>query len=89
MAGLGNQIVKTVTVRGVKVDGVGCWDSDTPESEYDFYDFYVLGECINLGEPHYDKEKGLVEAIEACLENYVVSRDGSGAVAMIQTKLKI
>ena len=89
MAGLGNQIVKTVTVRGVKVDVVCCWDSDTPESEYDFYDFYVLGECINLGEPHYDKEKGLVEAIEACLENYVVSRDGSGAVAMIQTKLKI
>ena len=68
MAGLGNQIVKTVTVRGIKVDVVGCWDSDTPDGEYDFYDFYVGSECINEGEPHYDKEKGLMTAIEGCLD---------------------
>ena len=68
MAGLGNQLVKTVTVRGLKVDVIGCFDSDTPENEYDFYDFYVGSECINLGEPHYDKEKGLMTAIVACLD---------------------
>ena len=49
----GNETVKSVFVGDVEVDIVGCWDSETPENEFDFYDLYVDGECINLGEPCY------------------------------------
>jgi len=38
-------------VDGRRVEVVGCWDEDTPEGQYDFYDLYLDGECINLGEP--------------------------------------
>jgi len=47
--------VETRVVDGVVVDIVGCWDNQTPENEYDFYDLFVDGECINLGEPCYEK----------------------------------
>lgn len=67
---LGSQVVRTIRVNDYDVEIVGCWDENTPDNEYDYYDFFVDGECINLGEPHYDKEKGLKEAIEAHLEMY-------------------
>lgn len=51
----GNELVKTEVVDGVKVDVYGCWDSETPENKFDFYDLYVGGECINEGEPCYTK----------------------------------
>ena len=51
----GNEFVKLVIIDGVKVDVYGCWNRDTPENEYDFYDLYVDGQCINLGEPCYEK----------------------------------
>lgn len=65
---MGNKTIKTIKVNGVEVDVVACWDKDTPEGKYDFYDFYVNGECINEGEPHYGCEDGLMDAIEAHLE---------------------
>lgn len=52
--GLGNETVETRVVNGVSVDIIGCWDNDTPETEYDFYDLYIGGDCINEGEPCYD-----------------------------------
>jgi hypothetical protein len=51
----GDEHVGTRTVNGVTVDIYGCWDKETPENQYDFYDLYVDGECINLGEPCYKK----------------------------------
>ena len=63
---MGNQTVETRTVSGVKVDIVGCWDNDTPEGKYDFYDLFVDGECINIGEPCYTKPTN--DDIEAFLE---------------------
>jgi len=51
----GCECVETRTVDGVEVDVYGCWDKDTPENEYEFYDLYVDGECINFGEPCYEK----------------------------------
>lgn len=51
----GNEIVKTLVVNGVEVDVYGCWNNDTPENEYDFYDLYVEGQCINEGEPYYER----------------------------------
>ena len=32
----------------------GCWDKETPENEFDFYDIYEGSECINLGEPFWE-----------------------------------
>ena len=63
---LGNETVETVEVDGITVDVVGCWDGETPEGEFDFYDLFVDGECINIGEPCY--EKPTKEDIRAFLE---------------------
>ena len=63
---LGNETVETVEVLGVSVDVVGCWDEETPEGKYDFYDLFVKGECVNLGEPCY--ERPTKEDIRAFLE---------------------
>lgn len=52
---LGSETVKTLNVDGTDVEIVGCWDGETPENEYDYYDFFVDGECINLGEPCYER----------------------------------
>ena len=49
----GSEHVKTVVVMGIKVDIYGCWDEETPEGEYDFYDLYIDGQCINEGNPFY------------------------------------
>jgi hypothetical protein len=64
--GQDNELVKTVKIGKTKVDVYGCWDNDTPENKFDFYDLYVDGECINEGEPCYKKPTR--EDIEAFLE---------------------
>lgn len=40
------------------VDVYGCWDEGTPEGrlsagDFDFYDLYEMGVCLNLGNPLY------------------------------------
>ena len=37
-----------------KVDVYGCWDGDTARGEFDFYDLYEDGGCINEGNPFYE-----------------------------------
>ena len=44
----------TETIDPVEVDIVGCFEKDTPVNEYEYYDLFVDGECINLGEPCYE-----------------------------------
>lgn len=39
---------------GREVEVVGCFDNETPEGTYDFYDLFHAGVCINEGEPCYD-----------------------------------
>lgn len=50
---LGNELVKSIEVAGKTYDVYGCWDSDTPEGKFDFYDVHEResGDCVNLGEP--------------------------------------
>lgn len=70
--GLGNEVVKTYEIDGVVYDVYGCWDNDTPENEYDFYDIYVreTGECINLGFPfHYEDGLPTEKEIRDMLED--------------------
>jgi hypothetical protein len=52
---MGSELVKTVQVDGIKVDIYGCWDDETKDGKFDFYDMYVKGECINVGNPCYKK----------------------------------
>lgn len=62
----GNETINSPIVKGVEVDIVGCFYKDTIEGDYDFYDLYVDGQCINLGEPCY--EYPTKNDIEAFLE---------------------
>lgn len=68
MASIGNEIVATHDINGREVIVYGCYDSDTPETEFDFYDVYLDGQCINEGEPFYHKPTE--QDIIACLELY-------------------
>lgn len=46
-------IVETRTVNGVEVEIVGCWD-ETADGKFEFFDLFVEGRCINLGDPIYE-----------------------------------
>ena len=50
----GNEFIEVKLINGKPVDIYGCFYKDTPENEYDFYDLYYDGQCINLGEPCYE-----------------------------------
>jgi len=50
---MGDEIVATYYYNHKKYNIYGCWDEETPENQYDFYDIYDGEECINLGEPFY------------------------------------
>jgi hypothetical protein len=49
----GSEHVAWVQAGDAKVEVVGCWDEQTPDEQYEFYDLYLNDECINLGEPCY------------------------------------
>lgn len=52
---MGNQIICTYYINGQQYDVVGCFDKDTPQDEFDFYDIYnTKGQCLNEGEPLYE-----------------------------------
>ena len=55
----GNEIVKTLTVKGHKVNVYGCYDKQTKIGKFNFYDVYIdidnLAHCMNEGEPFYKK----------------------------------
>jgi hypothetical protein len=43
---MGNETVATYVIEGRKYDVVGCWDEETPQGRYDFYDVYDdRGQC--------------------------------------------
>lgn len=49
---MGNEIVATYSFGSEQYTVYGCWDSETPENAYDFFDVYDTGGfCINLGDP--------------------------------------
>jgi hypothetical protein len=56
----GNELVATYFIKGIPFDVYGCYDQDTPENEFDFYDVYMPSEsgdlriCINEGNPFYE-----------------------------------
>lgn len=65
----GNEHVETRVVDGVTVEVYGCWDRETPDDvPYEFFDLYVDGDCINLGEPIYEFPRPTDETIRAFLD---------------------
>ncbi len=50
----GSTHICTLDIQGVQYEVYGCWDEDTPDDEYDFYDVHVGSECINEGSPFWD-----------------------------------
>ena len=63
---LGNELVCQYRIDGREIDVYGCWDGETPENEYDFYDIYDQdGICLNEGDPWFEKPT------EADVEEYL------------------
>ena len=54
----------------VEVEVIGCWDDETPEQTFEFYDLYMDGECINLGDPIYSDNFPTREEVQGVLETY-------------------
>ena len=53
----GNKFICKIVVLGEEVEIYGCFEKDTPEDRYEYFDLYVDGLCINLGEPIYAEGK--------------------------------
>ena len=52
--GDGSQLVARYYIFGKKYNIFGCWDNETPENQFDFFDvFNEQGICLNEGEPFY------------------------------------
>lgn len=57
----GDELIVTYKINNRAIDIYGCWDEDTPENEFDFYDAYEtnpetnMAECLNLGCPFYER----------------------------------
>ena len=49
----GDQRIATFYIGRHEIDVYGCWDSETPEQEFDSYDLYQDGECVNEVDPFY------------------------------------
>lgn len=54
---MGNELVATYYYNHKSYDVYGCWDKETPENEFDFYDLYRVEDgtstCINEGDPFF------------------------------------
>ena len=49
-----NQLIASIYLNHKTYDIYGCWDRETPENKFDFYDVYDEdGFCINEGEHFY------------------------------------
>lgn len=52
---MGNEIVKIYNINNEKYVIYGCWDNETPENKFDFYDVYdEVGTCLNEGNPFWE-----------------------------------
>lgn len=51
-----NEIVANYRIDGKEINVYGCFDSETAEGEYDFFDLVdEFGETLNEGSPYYEK----------------------------------
>ena len=45
------QLIESKVIEGILVDIYGCYDENTNDFSFEFYDVFVEGECINEGNP--------------------------------------
>jgi len=65
---MGNELLATYHYKGRIYDVYGCWDKETKENSFDFYDIEERdGECLNLGDPYYTfpSRDDVIELVEA------------------------
>ena len=87
---MGSQVVTTYVIEGQQIDVVGCWDKETPEGTFDFYDLYDdAGTSLNLGDPWYPGEYDATdttppseESVRTVLAGYANFDPTNGPVAM-------
>lgn len=75
---MGHETAATYVIDGREIDVVGCWDEETPEDEYDFYDLYAGRQHLNLGDAWYPGEYDATEmkppseeSVRAVIEEYL------------------
>jgi len=55
---MGNELLATFYILRKKYNVYGCWDKETPEQQFDFYDIYEddgkTQEHLNTGEPFWE-----------------------------------
>jgi hypothetical protein len=53
---MGNEVVREYKIDGKGYTLIGCWDGDTPENEFDFFDLFddETGLCLTEGEPYFE-----------------------------------
>ena len=52
---MGNELIAKYYIFGKEYRIFGCWDKETLENEFDFYDVYnKSGICVNEGEPFWE-----------------------------------
>lgn len=67
---MGEELLATYYYKKKKYNVYGCWDKETPENGFEFYDVYEddgkVQQCVNLGNPYYDlpSRKEIIDLIE-------------------------
>lgn len=51
---MGNELVAVYCFGNRKVEIYGCWDKETKENEFDFFDLYENNVCLNEGDPFHE-----------------------------------
>ncbi len=71
---MGNELIAKYYINGKSYDVYGCWDKETAEGKFAFYDVYDFeGNCINEGDPFY-KEPHREDVKEIIEENLLFKR---------------
>ena len=76
MSNTGDELVATYYFGARHIQVYGCWDSETTEGEFDFYDIYEtntkgFSECLNEGCPFDDGLPTRAEVKEFLEENKI------------------
>jgi len=66
----GTEQVMSFMYKGYLVEVDGVWDRETPVNEFDFYDVFVDGVCVTLGEPFYDTKPTKAQVLEVVDEYF-------------------
>lgn len=70
----GDEIIKTLKIKGYEINVYGCYDQGAKIGKYDFYDVYItmdgIQHCMNEGDPFFSKptKSELVDLVDSFLD---------------------